>query len=87
MLQYNAACQWLRAWRDGREAAVAHAVLADVSSWPAWRGTETGAVLATVAAEAAKGGGETAATMLADCDASHEREQRYATALGLSPGR
>jgi hypothetical protein len=87
MLQYNAACQWLRAWRDGREAAVAHAVLADVSSWSAWRGSETGAALAAVAADVAKGGGESAATMLADCDASQEREQRYAAALGLSPSR
>ena len=87
MLQYNAACQWLRAWRDGREAAVAHAVLADASSWSAWRGTETGAVLAAVAADVAKGGGETAAAVLADCDASHERELRYAAALGLSPSR
>jgi hypothetical protein len=87
MLQYNAACQWLRAWRDGREAAVAHAVLTDVPRWTAWRGTETGAAFADVASEVAKGGGEIAATVLADCDASHAREQRYAAALGLSPSR
>jgi hypothetical protein len=44
-------------------------------------------VLAAVASDVAKGGGETAATMLADCDVSQEREQRYAAALGLSPSR
>ena len=44
-------------------------------------------MLAQVAADVRAGGGETAATVLADCDASHEREQRYAAALGLSPSR
>ena len=85
VLQYNAACQWLRAWRDGRDAATALKVLAQVPAWPALRATESGDVLATVAAEAAAGGGELAAAVLVDCDASHAREVTYATRLGLTP--
>jgi hypothetical protein len=87
VLEYNAACQWLRAWRDGRNAALALDVLAEVPRWPALRDTESGEFLARVAAEAAEGGGETATAMLADCDASHEREVEYATGLGLTAGR
>src|SRR4051812_32970263 len=30
VLQYNASCQWLRAWRDGREQGTSEQVLADV---------------------------------------------------------
>ena len=87
VLQYNAACQWLRAWRDGREGALALQVLQAVPGWPAMRGTESGEVLGRVAAEAAAGGGETATAVLADCDASHAREVQYAAQLGLSPSR
>ena len=87
VLQYNAACQWLRAWRDGREGALAVQVLQAVPGWPAMRGTESGEFLARVAAEAAAGGGETATAMLADCDASHAREVQYAAQLGLTPSR
>jgi len=84
-LAYNAACQWLRAWRDGRDAATALKVLARVPDWPALRDTESGDVLAMVAAEAAAGGGELATAVLVDCDASHAREVAYATRLGLTP--
>jgi hypothetical protein len=85
VLEYNAACQWLRAWRDGREAAVAVSVLATAPEWPAMRGTESGAVLAKLAAETAAGGGETATAVLRDCDAGHAREVEYARSLGLPP--
>jgi hypothetical protein len=85
VLQYNASCQWLRAWRDHREPATTGQVLADVPAWPAWRFAETGTVLAQVAAEVRAGGGELAAAVLADCDASHEREVAYAAARGLPP--
>jgi hypothetical protein len=87
VLQYNASCQWLRAWRDGREKATSEQVLADVPAWPAWRFAETGAVLGKVAADVRAGGGEMASAVLADCDATHEREATYAAARGLTPSR
>jgi hypothetical protein len=87
VLQYNASCQWLRAWRDGRETATSEQVLADVPSWPAWRFAETSAVLGKVAADVRAGGGESASAVLADCDASHEREATYSAARGLAPSR
>ena len=87
VLQYNAACQWLRAWRDGREREVAARVLRAAPAWPALRGTESGDWLASVAKEVGAGGGETVAAMLVDCDASHVRETEYAAGLGLKPSR
>ena len=87
VLQYNASCQWLRAWRDGRETATSERVLADAPSWPAWRFGETALVLGQVEADVRAGGGETASAVLADCDASYEREAAYALALGLTPSR
>lgn len=78
MLEYNAACQWLRARRDGRQTKVANEVLATVSSWPAFRRTETGPVLAD-----AISGGDVLGVILADCDAAHAREVEYARARGL----
>ncbi len=87
VLQYNAACQWLRAWRDGRETPTSARVLEDVPSWPAWRGSETGAALAQVAADVRAGGGAAALAMLADCDAAHEREVAYAATRNLTPAR
>jgi hypothetical protein len=87
VLQYNAACQWLRAWRDGREKEAGERVLADVPFWPAWRFAETARVLGQVAADVRAGGGQAAAAVVADCDASHERETAYAAALGLAPSR
>ncbi len=85
VLSYNAACQWLRAWRDGRDAATALEILAAAPDWPALRGTDSGRFVAKVAEEASAGGGETAAAMLRDCDASHVREVAYATSIGLQP--
>jgi hypothetical protein len=88
VLQYNAACQWLRAWRrapPGRGQALA--VLQRVPSWSALHGTQAGAVFATVAAQAGAGGGDDATAVLAGCDASHVREVQYATRLGLTPSR
>jgi hypothetical protein len=87
VLEYNAACQWLRAWRDGRDAATALRVLRTAPSWPAMRGTESGAYLGKVASEAAAGGGETTVALLAECDASHQREVQHATERGLNASR
>jgi hypothetical protein len=80
MLEYNAACQWLRARRDGRDAKAAATVLKALPAWPALRGTESARVLSE-----AVGGGELRAGVLADCDASHDREVAYANAIGLAP--
>ena len=87
VLQYNASCQWLRAWRDGREASVSERVLADVPSWPALRGAEATAMLAQIAAETRAGGGRAVTDALVGCDASHEREAAYAPARGLATSR
>jgi hypothetical protein len=87
VLQYNAACQWLRAWRDGRDAALAVKVLQTAPSWPAMRGTDSADWLARVAADVSAGGGEAATAVLADCDASHTSEVAYAKALNLTPSR
>lgn len=87
ILQYNALCQWVRAWRDGRDIDVSDAVLADIPRWSAWRGTEAGAVVATAIAELVGGGGPAADALLADCDRSHAQEVRYAHAQGLTPSR
>jgi hypothetical protein len=87
VLQYNAACQWLRAWRDGRETPTSGLILRDVPSWPAWRDSETGAFLAQVAADVRAGGGPSAVALLSDCDAAHDREVTYAAGRGLTPAR
>jgi hypothetical protein len=85
VLHYNAACQWLRAWRDGREPGRASSVLRAVPRWPAL--AESAGVLSQVVAEVKRGGGETATAMLAECDASHAREVEYAARMGLTPSR
>ena len=87
VLQYNAVCQWLRAWRDGRDAALALSVLQAAPSWPAIRGTESADWLTRVAADVSAGGGEAATAVLADCDASHASEVAYAKGLNLTPSR
>ena len=83
VLQYNATCQWHRARRDGREAASAGSVVADTPRWPAFRDTALGAALET----AGDRGTEESEALLADCDATHERELAYAAARGRAPSR
>ena len=79
LLQYNAACQWLRAWRRG--SAIALRVFRRAASWSTLRE----APIAEVADEASRGGGENLAAMLSQCNASHTREVAYARQLGLAP--
>jgi len=79
ILQYNAACQWLRAWRRGSASALG--VLRRAASWTALRGSS----IADVAAEASRGRGKGLTMMLAECDAGHTREVAYARRLGLTP--
>ncbi len=85
VLQYNAACQWLRALRDGREREVAEQILGNVPGWPLLRDGGSGSMIARAAQELRAGGGATATAILADCDATHEREIAYARKLGLPP--
>jgi hypothetical protein len=87
VLQYNAVCQWLRAWRDGRDAATAARVLQAAPSWSAIQGTESAGWLTRVVADVDAGGGEAASAVLADCDASHASEVAYAKGLNLTPSR
>jgi hypothetical protein len=85
-LEFNAACQWLRALRDGREIPTALPVLRLAPTWPALRAQQAGAHwLRDALAQAISGGGGEHLTMLADCDASHARETRYAHAHGRPP--
>jgi hypothetical protein len=85
VLEYNAMCQWLRAWRDGRERTLAAQVLQSVPAWPALRGSAAGGRLTELAAEVRGGAPAPARGVLRDCDASHGREVAYARALGLAP--
>jgi hypothetical protein len=87
VLQYNATCQWLRAWRDGRNTSASARVLADVPSWPVWRGSDGAEAISGVVADVRAGGGASARAMLADCDAAHDREVHYAAANGLTATR
>ena len=87
VLEYNAMCQWLRAWRDGRERALAARILQIVPSWPALRGTEAGRPADGAGRRGVRGGPDVVAGgVLRGCDASHAREVIYARRLGLAPG-
>ena len=87
VVEYNAACQWYRALRDGRQVTDARRVIADVPGWQATRGRETGALAAAVAADVAAGGGEALTGVLRDCDAAHRRDVAFAAASGKAGGR
>ena len=79
LLQYNAACQWLRGSQRGSGTALE--VFRRAATWPALRS----APIAAVADQATRGGGRDYAAMLAQCNASHTREVAYARKLGLTP--
>ena len=65
VLEYNAACQWLRAWRDGRDAALAlQRAAGGCRDGRPCAARNRASSSTTVAAEAAAGGGETATSML-----------------------
>lgn len=86
VVEYNAACQWYRALRDGRQTDEARRVIADIPRWQATRaGGATGELAAGVAADVAAGGGDTLTGVLRDCDAAHRREVAFADAGG-KPG-
>ncbi len=87
LLEYNAACQWYRALRDGRQTAEARSVIADVPRWQATRARATGELAAAVAADVAAGGGDALTGVLRDCDAAHRREVAFAAANGKTAER
>lgn len=86
VLEFNAACQWLRAFRDGREKTEAREILADVPAWPTFRDNERGELAREASDALSKGAsGGVVAAFLADCDATHEREVRWAEQQDLKP--
>ena len=84
LVQYNALCQWTRAAAEGREVATADVVRRAMPKWSALRsiggaGPLTRAVNDATSAEAA--------TLRAECTASHAREVAWSTQLALVPSR
>ena len=79
LLEHNAACQWLRAWRRG--SGTAREAFRRTATWPALRSSP----IAAVADQASRGRGRDFAAMLAQCNTSHGREVAYARKLGLTP--
>lgn len=77
VIEFNAACQWHRALRDGREVSTATAIIQQLPSWDALRGETTGEITAAAAQDAAAGGGPRLSALLRDCDASHAQELAY----------
>ena len=86
VVEYNAACQWYRALRDGREVADARRVIAEAPGWQGIRGHATGELAAGVAADVAAGGGDVLTGVLRDCDAAHRRDLAFAAAHGMAGG-
>ena len=87
VVEYNAACQWFRALRDGRQADDARRIVADIPAWQATRGQSTAEIAAAVAADVVGGGGRAFDGVLRDCDAAHDREVTYAREHGATPSR
>lgn len=87
VVEYNAACQWYRALRDGRQVADARRIVADAPHWQGLRGQATGDLAAGVAADVAAGGGEVLTGVLAQCDDAHQSEVAYAESHGQAPER
>jgi hypothetical protein len=85
VVEYNAACQWYRALRDGREPDTARSVIADIPRWQATRDRGTAELTGLVADDVRAGGGPALTGVLRDCDASHESEVRYARERGTIP--
>jgi len=82
LLAFNAACQWYRARSEGREEAVADAILKDVPRWPTFRGGDRQVIAQTMAS----GTGPLATAVTRECSELHDREVAYARSRGLTPG-
>ena len=85
VVQYNAACQWLRALRDGRDPDSARSIASELSRWSALRAADSAPMLARAAAAAGGSADAVGERVIVDCDASHLREIRYASDQGLTP--
>jgi hypothetical protein len=85
MLQYNAACQWWRAEAGGHADGIGQEIADDIPRWNAIRGTEASDLAVEVGDDLRRGGGPVASAVVADCEASREREARYAADRGLTP--
>lgn len=85
-VHYNLACQWYRAFADGRQRAEAAQVIEEVPQWPGFAGSEVGAVARQVADEARSGRfGSAGASVVASCRDSHRREIQHARERGGRP--
>ncbi len=82
LLQYNAACQWLRAAADRRDAANQDAIWSQLPTWPAMRLDGYGEQFQSARAPALQGRDS---ALSRRCVESHERETSYARGLGLTP--
>lgn len=82
IIQYNAACQWLRATADKRDPSLQQEVWNEIPQWPAMRlGHNSDQFEA--ARTAAEAGQPT--PLLQQCRESHEREVAFANQQGLAP--
>lgn len=85
ILQFNAACQWLRAAADQRDTKDASAIWKLIPTWPAMqRGGNGDMFLAALGQLWAAGTSEEPVALTA-CRESHERETLYATDHDRTP--
>lgn len=84
ILQFNAACQWLRAASEGRTDEGDNALLDALVGWPAIRDGGYGDDFARARTGTTPRVGPDD-TLLGACLASHEREVAYARSRGLDP--
>jgi len=82
LLQYNAACQWLRAAVDRRDSDTQDALWNELPHWPAMRLNDIGSQFTAARASALQGGDS---PLLNRCVESHLREVEFATASGQNP--
>ncbi len=85
ILQFNAACQWLRAAADQRDVEATAAIWKLIPAWPAMRRGGNGDVFLAALARLSVGGTNEASVALTVCRESHERESMYATGHGRTP--
>lgn len=84
LLQVNAACQWLRAAADQRDAAASSQILREIPQWPALRDGELGDAFRSAFAQAASPGTADSA-QLQQCREAQQRQVAYATVHGAPP--
>lgn len=85
ILQFNAACQWLRAAADQRDPEATGAIWKLIPVWPAMRRGGNGDVFLAALARLSSAGTNEVSVALTMCRESHERESLYATDHGRTP--